>query len=273
MWMILPTIIAGVSCYLLLIIVFNKELPNNLMSPDIDPKSAIKDGFGAKFGLIMLGLCLLLLSLAPILNLDMGLICFVFALLLFGKDVYFDIRQRRLNEKEQGAILPLKLTTAKNTLSRMPWKIMPFVFGMFVLVDILSQSGWMELFASNLANVQNNAGIMGSVFIMTFLSALACNIMNNQPMTILFTQMLQSSSFVTSSSIIQASMFGLIMGSNFGANFTLIGALAGIMWSNISKEKGIAISYKQFAKYGFIIMPLVVALASLVLSLEFVFWI
>ncbi len=68
-------------------------------------------------------------------------------------------------------------------------------------------------------------------------------------------------------------MYALIMGSNFGANFTLIGALAGIMWSGISKDKDVNIMYSQFAKFGFKVMPLVVGLACLVLALEFLFWV
>ena len=58
------------------------------------------------------------------------------------------------------------------------------------------------------------------------------------------------------------------MGSNFGANFTLIGALAGIMWSSISVNNGLKITYKEFAKQGFKIMPVVVALACIVLAVE-----
>jgi arsenical pump membrane protein len=154
----------------------------------------------------------------------------------------------------------------------MPWKIMPFVFGMFVMVEVLSISGWITLFSNTLASLVNMVGLIPSLFLMSFLSSLSCNIMNNQPMTILFTRMLQDSSFnlTVSSLTTKANMYALIMGSNFGANFTLIGALAGIMWSNISADKGVHISYKKFAYYGFRIMPFVVGLASLVLALEFI---
>lgn len=120
-----------------------------------------------------------------------------------------------------------------------------------------------------------------SVFIMCFLAALFCNILNNQPMTILFTKIMLSSDFILSSSVKQASMYALIMGSNFGANFTVIGALAGIMWKSILSHKSmfelcffanrssdISMTYLTFAKYGFIIMPLVVAAACLVYSIE-----
>jgi arsenical pump membrane protein len=72
---------------------------------------------------------------------------------------------------------------------------------------------------------------------MCYLSALACNILNNQPMTILFTKILQHPAFVVDPVAAKAAMYGLIMGSNFGANFTIIGALAGIMWVQILQDK------------------------------------
>lgn len=64
-------------------------------------------------------------------------------------------------------------------------------------------------------------------------------------------------------------MFSLIMGSNFGANVTLIGALAGLLWVNILKSKGVSMSYLEFLKYGMIITPPVVFSSCLVLAIEF----
>jgi len=59
-------------------------------------------------------------------------------------------------------------------------------------------------------------------------------------MTILFTRILQEQAIV--STVIgaprTAGMFALIMGSNIGGNMTLVGALAGIMWSSILTSKG-----------------------------------
>ena len=39
------------------------------------------------------------------------------------------------------------------------------------------------------------------------------------------------------------------------------------------KEKEVHVTYREFAKFGFKVMPLVVALACLVLALEFLFWV
>jgi arsenical pump membrane protein len=160
--------------------------------------------------------------------------------------------------------------SVKVAASRMPWKIMPFVFGMFIMVEILGYSGWISLLASTFGGFLSSMGTIGSTFSMTFISALTCNIMNNQPMTILFTRLLEDTNFmsVAPAGVVIASVYGLIMGSNFGANFTLIGALAGIMWSSISSSSGVKITYKEFAKQGFKIMPVVVALACIVLAIE-----
>lgn len=271
MWMILPTVIAGLSCYYLTKKIFKKDIPENLTPPEIEPKSALKSKSGAIFGLAMLASCLVLLSLAPILHLNMGLICFTFAIILLIKDIIFDLRNPKNQETQQTLYKSSRLPTVKTAIKRMPWKIMPFIFGMFIMVEILDNAGWIGLFSESIGNVDSAIGIFGSVFFMCFLSSMACNIMNNQPMTILFTRVIQHSAFnsLVSPIVVKASMFALIMGSNLGANFTLIGALAGIMWSTISKEKGINITYKSFAKLGFKIMPIVVALASLILAIEF----
>jgi len=277
MWMFFPTLIAGTSCYYLMKRLFKKDILEKIIPPEIDPKSALKSKSGAIFGISMLGTCLVLLSLAPILHLNMGFICFIFALIMLIKDIIYDVKKNQRDSKKGQIILdssiaskrfPTVITAAK----RMPWKIMPFVFGMFIMVEILDSSGWIGLISESIGTVDDNIGLFWSVFFMCFLSSMVCNVMNNQPMTILFTRVIQHSAFNTlvSSTIVKASMFALIMGSNLGANFTLLGALAGIMWSSISKEKGIQITYKLFAKTGFKVMPIVVFLASLILALEFI---
>eukprot|EP01114_Cavostelium_apophysatum_P017755 TRINITY_DN5347_c0_g1_i1.p2 TRINITY_DN5347_c0_g1~~TRINITY_DN5347_c0_g1_i1.p2 ORF type:complete len:257 (+),score=54.75 TRINITY_DN5347_c0_g1_i1:848-1618(+) len=151
-------------------------------------------------------------------------------------------------------------------LKRLPWEVMPFVVGMFILVEGINSSGWVELFARGLRHIVGPPVL--AVFVMCFLSTLACNILNNQPMTILFTRIIQDSAFSASPQVSKACMYGLIMGSNFGANFTIIGALAGIMWVQILKDKGISMPYFEFCKHGFIVMPTVVVAACAVLAAE-----
>jgi len=155
---------------------------------------------------------------------------------------------------------------AATTIKRLPWKIVPFVVGMFIMVFSLNTTGLISLFARGLSIILGPT-LLASIFIMCFLSALICNALNNQPMTILFTGILLNPEFQVTPLIEKGCVYAVIMGSNFGANFTLIGALAGIMWNTILSNLGIKITYTKFAKIGFITMPPVVAVAC------FIFWI
>lgn len=75
----------------------------------------------------------------------------------------------------------------------------PFLIGMFIFVYVLRIYGWISLFAHGLSKFINIlAGtpqatfgsnlrmISASVFVMIFLSSIACNFMSNQPMVFPF---------------------------------------------------------------------------------------
>jgi arsenical pump membrane protein len=260
-WTILPTITAGIVCFGLLWIVFRKQIPITFESPIINPKTAIKDKNGAIFGVVILILCLFMLSIAPFFNLSLWQITLFFALIILFRNIIYHIYTNYNGSN---------LRTIQKSFKRMPWKIVPFIIGMFIMVEALVASGWVDIFAYSLSNLSDN--LLISIFIIAFLTSLACNLMNNQPMTILFTQIFLSSSYQSSDSVKLGIIFALIMGSNFGANFTLIGSLAGIMWYKILSDKEVKITFKQFARYGFLIMPIVISISCLVLYLELLFW-
>ncbi len=262
-WTLLPTIIAGFTCLGLLFLIFKRSIPKKIETPQVDPNLSIKDKKGAIFGMTCLILCLFMLSISPLFNLPLWLITLVFALIVLIRDIlhYRWMKKHQLNST---------YNLFKESASRMPWKIMPFMVGMFILVESLVLSGWVDLIAFSISSISKDLII--SIFSMGFLTSLTCNLINNQPMTILFTQVLLNESLVVSEIIKFGLMFSLIMGSNFGANFTLIGALAGIMWQKITHDKGVQISFGEFAKYGLIIMPIVIIVACSVLTLEIFLW-
>ena len=262
-WTLLPTITAGLVCLGLLWLLFRKQIPRELEMPELDARSLIRDKFGATFGICSLICCLITLSLASWLNISLWLITLFFALILLVYNVIHLILVRKRGLKtEDNAFTQI--------LRRMPWKIISFVLGMFILVEALAQSGWVDLLASLFASFSNNLII--SILFMGLISTLACNLMNNQPMTILFTQILLNGAFVVPSANKFGTMFALIMGSNFGANLTLIGALAGLMWHKIAQSKDVNIKFTEFAKYGFIVMPIVMISSFLILFLEILFF-
>jgi Na+/H+ antiporter NhaD/arsenite permease-like protein len=266
-WMVLPTIAAGTLCFALLWLVFRRRIPKKFHIPKVSPEAALKSKGGAIFGSIVLACCLATLSLSSLINVPIWVITLFFASMMLGHDLLrYHIPIVHKRKAKETAYMP----QIKTIISRIPWKIVPFVLGLFIMVESLSIHGWTDKFASSISAVSTN--VLLAVFIMGFLSSFTSNIMNNQPMTILFTRTLQNNLFIAPAAATKGSMFALILGSNFGANLTMIGALAGIMWGKILMDKGCSISFKEFFKYGFLIMPFVIAAACLVLVVELVLW-
>jgi arsenical pump membrane protein len=98
-------------------------------------------------------------------------------------------------------------------------------------------------------------------FVVGLVSILAANLLNNQPATIFLTRVLDDAAFrnATTVEVHRASLFALALASNYGANMTLIGALAGLMWRQILIDKGVSpVGYFEFARIGFIVtLPMV----------------
>jgi arsenical pump membrane protein len=106
-------------------------------------------------------------------------------------------------------------------------------------------------------------GVEFATFKYGFASFFASNIINNIPMSVLF------SSILSSQGANLPAIFATIVGSNLGAFFSPIGALAGIMWSNMLNEHGLKFGYLSFLRIGVTIAipTLVVALLGLLIVL------
>jgi len=327
LWMAIPTVVGGMTAFLILWLYFRKQIPKTLTPLNSHSRLALRDRPGAIYITVVLITCLVLLSITVEFAWLFALIC---AIACFLRDVGHDILLHKRGPKEQQNIIEpccidgvlrnnhLQENIGQDILqpnsgpkeqhiivkpdcideivinnhaqehihsryfgkvhcvvTRMPWKIIPFVVGMFIIIGALFESGWIELFANGLSYLMPNAYV--SILSMCSISALSANLFNNQPMTILFTEILLNLNTVNPSIIpfvpydaAFGAMFAIIMGSNYGACFTFIGALAGIMWRNIATEKNVPISFRQFAKLGFVVMPFVILAACTVLALEII---
>ncbi|KAG0377861.1 hypothetical protein BGX24_005283 [Mortierella sp. AD032] len=79
---------------------------------------------------------------------------------------------------------------------RMPWAILPFTFSMFIMVEGLSHSGWIAIFATWATRLVPN--YVAATYAIGFVSVLLCNLFNNVPMTILVARILQHPNFANS---------------------------------------------------------------------------
>ncbi len=222
---ILPTIFAGTTAFIMLFLLFRKKLSQPLCGEAQNNK--IEDMPLTFVALAHLALCTIFLAIASYIRLEMWLISLIFAVSLFViSAVIFIIRRQK----------PTKLLS---TLKRLPYQLIPFVISMFVLIVALESSG-----ATNaLGKVLLNGSPILNFGIISFLSA---NLINNIPMSILFSSIIQSIGEASNTGIV----FATIIGSNLGALLTPIGALAGIMWSSILHSHRVKFTYLDFLKIG-----------------------
>ncbi|KAJ3176291.1 hypothetical protein HDU87_005333 [Geranomyces variabilis] len=179
------------------------------------------------------------------------------------------------------------LPTVMMITRRLPWKLVPFSFGMFMLCEALSANGWVALLAKVMARTSVGGHMLPIVFFTGVITTLACNIMNNLPMAILFARVFEHPEFeATAQSVIgggdvaatattvdalrRGGMFALIVGSNLGANLTFIGSLAGLMWADLLRKRDVVISQTNFLKKCVLITPVVLVGTLAVLIAEFV---
>lgn len=71
----------------------------------------------------------------------------------------------------------MRFPTLKAVFVRMPWSILPFSLGMFMLIEALAELGWVGIFATAMAVFAKN--YVTAVFGMVFVSILACQLLNN----------------------------------------------------------------------------------------------
>ncbi|KAJ1903853.1 hypothetical protein LPJ81_002839 [Coemansia sp. IMI 209127] len=165
------------------------------------------------------------------------------------------------------SVIVRRLPTVAAVFSRLPYNIVPFSIGMFILVESLSEQGWTPRLSWLLKHMCPS--VAPAVFIVGVVSALACNIMNNLPMTIIFTRALKYQIFgQVSAPTRRGALFALIIGSNLGANFTLVGSLAGLMFQGIARQKKRDIGYFRFLRWCLPILPVQLAVACAILTAE-----
>lgn len=135
---------------------------------------------------------------------------------------------------------------------KLPVALVPFAFLMFILVQGLASQGWVHTFADWWGAWVNMTGVVGAAAGMTVGSGLLCNVCGtNIGTTILLARVVQeweTSMEAVSADVQYASVYGLAIGSNYGAfTLTFSASLAGMLWRDILRQKGIHVRGWQFA--------------------------
>lgn len=225
--MAIPTVIASIIALIMLVFVFKKELSIKLLEHDIK-HIKLKNKVFTFVALAHLFVCIVFLAISNYINIEMYLISLVLCISL---TIIILVE----------SIIKKDFSLLKSAYSRVPYTLAVFVISMFVIVLSLSKYGYLEA----LGNVINS--LEHDIFSYGILSFLTCNITNNIPMSVMFSEVI-----ITSGGSLEA-VYATIVGSNLGAYFTPLGALAGIMWLDLLDRNNVKLTFGKFIK---LLMPI-----------------
>ena len=241
--MLVPTALAGIAELLILFLLFNRRL-RKPMGNDEEEAVHIKSKVDLVIGASHLIVCLIFLIISPYIGIEMWIVALACAVSL----LLCSLVVRLITRKDWSYL--------GSCFKRLPYQLIPFVLSMSIVVIALNYQG----IASKIGELLNHGSIIFDYGVSSFLFA---NIINNIPMSILFSNVPTA---LSSGQYLEAT-YASIIGSNIGAFLTPIGALAGIMFSNLLNKYEMKFRFVDFIKYGSIIsLPvLLISLVSLAL--------
>ncbi len=222
MWF--PTLLAGTVSFFVLWLMFRKSLQKP-MEP-CEEEVRLSDVPAVVVAILHLAVCIVLLVFSNFLAMPMWLITLVcFISLYVSMTLYLLARKKGLR-------------MIADSFRRAPWEIVPFVLSMFVVVLALEKAGATEALAALLSKGES---------ILTFgvSSFFAANLVNNIPMSVFYSAVVEA----VPSSQASGALYAAVAGSNLGAYLTPIGALAGILWMSLLSRYGVKMSFGKFIRY------------------------
>ena len=241
--MLLPTIAAGLVELLIIYLLFFKKLREPLKNDEVITVH-IESKIDLIIGSLHLLVCLIFLIISPYLHIEMWLISAICALSL----LVFSLILRLIRRKEWNYL--------GDSFKRLPYQLIPFVLSMSIIVITINYQG----IASKIGDFLNNGNLIINYGASSYLFS---NLINNIPMSILFSNIPTA---LSNGEYMQA-IYSSIVGSNIGAFLAPIGALAGIMFSNLLNKYEVKFSFLDFIKYGSIISIPVLATTLLALGI------
>ncbi|KAF9497009.1 hypothetical protein BDN71DRAFT_1468026 [Pleurotus eryngii] len=152
-------------------------------------------------------------------------------------------------------------------LPRLPFKLVPFAFSQFILIEALTHQGWIELFSGWLVRATDRQ-THPVIWLIGVLGVILCNISGtNIGATILLTKVVRAAQLPPASD--RAGAIALAVASNIGAvSFTFSASLAGLLWQTILKQKGIKITQTTFAKWNALPLLMMTCVGLAIVSAE-----
>ena len=235
--MAIPTLCAGILEFSVLFLLFHRKLRVPLVP--MEDRLHIQNKPALVIGLAHLAVCLGFLIASSYIGFEMWIIAAVCAGSLLLSVTMLCLIQRK------------GWHYLGNSVAKLPYQLIPFFLSMFVIVVALNAQGISQTIAGWLGN-------SNTIWTYGFSSFFVANLINNIPMSILFSDLC----------VDQGAIYASIVGSNIGAFLTPTGALAGIMFTHLVHEHETKYSFADFVKYGAIVSLPIIATTLLLLSFE-----
>lgn len=152
----------------------------------------------------------------------------------------------------------------EEVFSKIEWDTLFFFGALFVLVQGLEELGIIEYIGSYVVDfTKGDLKLTSSLLII--ISGLLSPIVGSIPLSLSFGKLV-SSIIPNYSGNTESLWWALSLGCCLGGNMTIVGAAANMVGTSVSKKVGIEITFKEFFKWG-----LVIVLQSIVLSLIYIY--
>ena len=131
-------------------------------------------------------------------------------------------------------------------IRKLDWGTTIFLMGVFVLVESLAHTGWIEAISRSLSHAVEGRVFLGYV-ILVLVAIVVSAFVDNVPF---LAAMLPVAGSMASNLGISPSLylFGLLIGASMGGNITPIGASANIVACGLLKKEGHVVSFGEFAR-------------------------
>lgn len=240
-YMFLPTMAAIIVNYAIFYYLFKDDIKGTYPT-SCDINALIKDKAMVLVGLVVLVFVLIGCGFANWLLLPLSVVTTVGAVAIYIAERKPVVRTRRIS-----------------------WRVVVFVLSLFIVVKGLEVSGVNAVIGNLILRVVDQSPVYATFFI-SMASAFMCNLVNNIPMTAMMVPI--TSSIATTPEMALAYAYALVIGSNLGANITITGALAGILWVECAKVEKWKTGVSEFIKIGLTVTPIVILASAAVLALE-----
>ncbi len=231
--MIIPVLVIGIVSLLALLLLFHKSLSKEIESSS-DVEVSIKNKPLCIISLVILIITTIMLVISNYIDIEMWLIATSSAFILLIILLIYSIG----NRNNSYILKPVK---------RVPYSLIPFILSMFVIIMAIDS---FNIFSNLSLLIERINNIKVRELVYLYSSTLTCNLTNNIPMTIAFSELLNNT-------INLNYVYLTVIGSNIGALLTPVGALAGIMWMSILKHNNIDYGFKDFFNNGFVIVSMI----------------